>query len=316
MAVSFPLAGRLSKMDAISVIFSMLLGSYCAIGLASEGGGQNVPAGAKTIEAALLPAPGDTAIFGYELWVSAPSVRDNKGKSAVPGFHVDLLASATQFAHTWTGTLLDLNLSSNLIFILDGARVKAGSQRDTDGDLSEFIVQPIVFTWAWNDWHFLTGPMFFVPVGSYSARNPGNAAAHYAHYVTLAYETAITWMPRPWFEFSLHPTIGKNLSNPDTGYRSGVLTVVDWGMITRPLLSLPQFGVGLGGYYEHQLTDDAQNGHVLLGRRVGQSAAGPQFLYDIAPGFMVALKYQREFNVVNSARGGLLWLEFAVPLNF
>jgi hypothetical protein len=283
--------------------------------LASEGGGQNVPTGAKTIEAALLPPPGSSEVFGYLLWFSSRSVRDDAGRSTVPGFHADLIASATQISHTWKPTFLGVNISSNFIFIIDYGKFKASGVRDENMDLSDLVIQPIVFTWAWGDWHFLTGPLFFQPVGDYNPTDPANNVVHYAHYQTMGYESAVTWLPNPWFELSLHPVLGVNFRNRRTGYRSGSLTGFDWGMMFRPVPSLRKFGLGLCGFYEHQFTNDTQSGVALPGRRITQDVVGPQMNYEFSPGTAVALKFEREAHAVNSARGNQVWFEFVLPLH-
>lgn len=303
---------------ARSVVFAVLavLGAMGAgPGWASEAGGHNIAMGAETIGSGYMPPPGKTMLYGYFLWLSANSVRDNAGNSSVPEFRADLYANAMQFVHTYEHPWYGFDVSSAFVYILDYAKTKAGTTRDENGDLSDFAFQPIMLTRGWGNFHFLYGTIIYYPFGKYHPQDVANASTHYGHYVTLIQEAAVTWMPKPWLDFSFQPCVATNMRNHRTGYRSGSLMTIDWGITARPFPGLRALGMGMGGFYGHQFTDDTQNGVPVPGKRLTKIGLGPQFIYNLSDDTALILKYQRETHVANTARANLVWLEFALPLH-
>jgi len=280
---------------------------------ASEGGGHNVAAGAITNGSAYVPPPGGNAFTGYFLWLGADSLRNNAGKPYVPEFRIDYYAHAGRLEHTWDTNWQGLNLTSSFVYLIDYAKLKTGPARDENVDLSAVNIEPLIVTSAVGNWHFLAGSSMWYPIGEYEPGHAASAAVH-AHYVSFVNEFAVTWLPRPWLEVSLETDVTFNLRNRRTGYRSGDLLGTDLGITAWPFQRLPQLGVGIGGLYLHQFTDDHLSGARLADMRLTKLAVGPQAIYAFGPATAVVLKWQHETRADNTARGELVWLEFAVPL--
>lgn len=290
-----------------------LLAAQFSPARASEDGGHNVAAGALTNGSAYVPLPGTAAFTGYFLWLSADSVRNNAGKSAVPDFRVDFYAHAGRFEYTGDRTWNGINLTNSLVYLVDYAKVKTGPSRDEQVDLSAINLEPLILTTARGNWHFLFGSSLWIPVGKFDPSQPASAAIH-AHYMTSVNEVGITWVPRPWLELSLETDVDFNFRDRRTGYRSGDLFGTDFGVTARPFAGLPQLGLGLGAFYLYQFNDDHLHRARVRDSRLTKIAVGPQAIYSLGPATAVILKWQHETRVENSARGDLVWLEFAVPL--
>jgi hypothetical protein len=280
---------------------------------ASEGGGHNVAAGAITNGSAYVPLPGGSAFTGYFLWLGADSVRNNAGRSAVPEFRLDYYAHAGHLEHTWDASWQGLNFTTSFVYLLDYAKLKTAGARDENVDLSAINIEPLIVTAAVGHWHFLAGSSMWYPIGEYDPGQPANAAVH-AHYASFVNEFALTWVPLPWVEVSLETDVTFSLRNRRTAYRSGDLLGTDLGITLRPFTNLPQLGIGIGGLYLHQFTDDHLDGAVVPDMRLTKIAIGPQAIYSFGPATAVVLKWQHETRIDNSARGELVWLEFALPL--
>lgn len=310
-----PRSHRRSVAAQFCLAASLLL-SALAPGLvyASEGGGHSTPAGAITNGSAFMPPPGVTMFTGYFLWFPAESFRDNSGKPIVPEFRADIYAHAGRFLHTWDQSWHGLNFTSSLVYLVDYAKVKIGPTRDEAADLSAFNIQPLIFTAAVDNWHFLLSQSMWYPVGNYHPERPASAAIH-QHYVSFTNEFDITWLPVPWVELSAQSTLTNSLRNHRTGYRSGDMVSLDLGLTMRPFATLPQLGVGVGSSYLHQFNDDHLKGQAIAGTHFNAVAIGPQLIYSVGMSAVV-LKWQHQTQVHNSARGEMVWLEFGVPLKF
>jgi hypothetical protein len=283
---------------------------------ASEGGGHNVATGALTSSAGYMPPPGTTIFAGYLLWLRAGSVRDEAGNSTTPEFRADLVAHAGRFLHTWTPTWHGLNFTSGIVYVVDYSKVKTGPDRDENVDLSDIDIEPLYLSWSWGKLHLMTGPNIWVPMGKYAPNDPANASVHYGHYITYIYEVGLTWQPLPNIDISCEPTVSRNQRNLRTQYHSGDLFSFDAGATIRPFPSLPQLGLGVGGFYFKQLSNDRQDGVVVPDRKIDEVAFGPQASWAFTPATQVILKWQHEYHVVNAARGDLVWLEWSLPIDF
>jgi hypothetical protein len=252
---------------------------------------------------------------GYLLWLRAGSVRDEAGNSTTPEFRADLVAHAGRILHSWAQTWHGVTFTSGFDYIVDYSKVKVGPTRDENADLSNLNFEPIYLSWAWGNVHIITGPSAYYPIGKYNPNDPANASVHYGHYVTYIYETGITWVPLPNVDLSLEPSLSRNMRNRRTQYHSGDAISVDAGATIRPFRSLPQLGLGVGGFYYKQLSNDRLDGVVVPNQKIDEVAVGPQITWAFTPAISAILKWQHETHVVNAARGDLVWLEWAMPLN-
>ena len=71
---------------------------------ATESGQISYPFGVNTVLNGLLPPPGNTQYFNYSLAYSANRFAGPDGGSAVPGFHLSVVAETPRVVHTWGAT--------------------------------------------------------------------------------------------------------------------------------------------------------------------------------------------------------------------
>ncbi len=114
-------------------------------------------------------------------------------------------------------------------------------------------------------------------------------------------------------EFSAKIYLNNYARNPDTDYRSGRNTNVDFAISEH----IGRWQVGIGGYYLRQFEDDLRSGVVVApdGRRSEVLSLGPIINYDI-PDCKAAVKFKVRSSVFayNTAMVTAFYLTFAKKL--
>lgn len=276
---------------------------------AAEGGLGNYPFGALSTYSAFLPPPGETSFYGYTLFYSADSVRDDDGHR-IPGVKVDVFAVAPRVVHTWKPQWAGFKLSSGLVFEGLYAKVKVPGAEDEATGPTLLGVEPLYLTRSVGTWHFLTGPLFYFPLGPYSRRDLANTTVNYGAY---AWQFSSTWTPTPSWDISLNAAVEVKERNKETDYRSGTQSGLTFGVGHRPFEN-QKWDLGFSGFYMHQLTDDEIGGQdVPGGGRTRKFAIGPKVVYWITPAAGIVAQWHHESNVRNGPQGDLYWLECAFP---
>jgi hypothetical protein len=115
----------------------VLLASSAAI--AAENGSTLWPEGALTVVTAILPPPGATEFYQYNLYYSASSFKNGQGQTVSPNIGIDAFGNANRIAHTWSVTYGGFNFSTDVVMISDGTTVKLGSAlQDTNVGINSF----------------------------------------------------------------------------------------------------------------------------------------------------------------------------------
>jgi hypothetical protein len=304
----------LISIPAIAVLFAL---SGIDRSKAMENGATQWPSGVQTVVPAILPAPGETALYNYTLYYHATSFKDRNGKDLIPGFELSVLAEAPRIVHTWKTKLGPFNMSSAAVLAGNYVNVEqspAGIHlEDSTTDLNFVYLTPLYLTYNTDKLHVEIGPSLFIPAGNYNARDLANPTVNYYAYQQ---ELFVTYFPQKTLELSAATVIDVNAENPDTNYRSGAFISVDWGVNWAPITSRPNLFFGLGGYYINQFTDDEINGVKVGpdGFRLKRAAIGPQLVYYFSPKAGIAAKYQREFETENGPEGDRFWIQFVTPI--
>lgn len=276
---------------------------------AGEGGLSNYPYGAQTTYSAFMPAPGTTSFYGYLLFYSADSVRDDDG-DRIPGVEVDVFAVAPRLVHTWKQTFAGFGLSSGIVFEGVSAKVKVPGLEDKATGPTLLGVEPLYLTRSVGSWHFLTGPLLYFPLGPFDRDDLANSTPNYRAY---AYQTSATWTPTPAWDISLNAAVEFKERNKDTNYRSGTQTGLTFGVGHRPFEN-PKWDLGFSGFYTHQISDDKLGSdHVPTGARTRKFAIGPKLVYWLTPAAAIVAQWHRETGTRNAPQGDLFWLECAFP---
>lgn len=285
---------------------------------AMENGATQWPSGVQTVIPAILPAPGETALYNYTLYYHANSFKDGNGRDLVPGFELSVLAEAPRIVHTWKTKLGPFNMSSAVVLAGNYVEVEQDPApgihlEDSTVGLNFLYLTPLYLTYNTDKLHVEIGPSVFIPAGHYSARDLANPTVNYYAYQQ---EFFVTYFPMKTLEFSAAAVVDVNAENPDTNYRSGAFVSIDWGVNWAPIASRPNLFFGLGGYYLNQFTDDEINGVKVGpdGFRLERAAVGPQLVYYFSQKSGIAAKYQREFETENGPEGDRFWIQFVTPI--
>lgn len=281
--------------------------------LATENGDTTWPLGVQTVVPALMPEPGETSLYSYTVYYHASKMVDSNGDSVVPDFRLDNYVQALRLVHTWNiDTDSGLRFSSGIIGNGGRVEVEAAGSSASDNGMRQAYITPlnILYSPAPN-LHLLGGLSLFAPLGSYDKNSLANTTPNYKTYVA---EFAATWFPIKNWEVSIAPTFSFNERNKDTGYKSGDVMNIDYGIGYR-FDKMPQLQVGIAGYYTNQFSDDDVDGQVVnAGNKLKKVAVGPQLLYNFSENSGIALKWLHEAQVENGPKGNSIWLQAAFPL--
>jgi len=166
--------------------------------------------------------------------------------------------------------------------------------------------------WSEGNNNWLAYTQVSIPVGSYQVGRLANLGLNRwsvdvgGGYTYLDQKTGR--------EFSAAAGVTYNFENPDTDYKSGVSSHLDWA--ASQFLS-EQLHVGLAGYFYYQLTGDSGAGARLGDFKSRVIGIGPQGGYFFTMGAQQAylnLKGYYEFDNRNRPAGWNAWLTLSIPL--
>jgi hypothetical protein len=278
---------------------------------ATENGTSVYPVGIETVLSGLTPNPNGTTLYGYVASYRANELDNSAGQSAVPGFRVDVFATAVKVVHNWNLPVLGGTLNSNIAvpFLRETLDLPIG--QFTKSGVGNSSIGVVELGYKKGSWHWLYEGDVLLPGGSYTRGEPLNVGQHnYA----AAPVTAFSYLPSEGrWEVSSKIQYIFNSEDMATRYHSG--NEFMWEYVAMREVS-KRMALGVNGYFYQQTTDDHQNGAVFAdGFRGRDFAVGPEFRFKFGPHSGFALKYQRDTLVQNRPRGNALWFQFAVPLS-
>ena len=273
---------------------------------ATENGAIAYPIGVNTIMAGAMPDLGETWYQNYAVYYTTRAFTDGQGNGSVPGFSANVAVNAGRLFHTWDVDLGPFRLASGIVVPVLNSNVSTVFGSQSEFGFGDITLQPIDIGWS-NAERTLFGYAaldVFVPTGGPTSNN----------FYTLNPHLIFTWLPLPTLDISGAIGVEFHRRNDDTGYRSGTLFFMDWGVNWHAFEKLPGLAVGLGGYFIKQLSDDELNGVMYLdGFRQQGFAIGPQISYG-GPSGAIGVKWQHEFATENRPQGERFWLQFMLPL--
>ena len=301
---------------------------------ADEGGVPFWFSGQYASLAAIAPTPGWTVtLLPYYYSGSADRSRTfPRGDTLVTGVdsHVGLLN--TQLAYAWDAKLFggvpmiglswgagNNGTSANLLVSLPSASPQAAVSDSVNGGTDLYPIATLSWDNGNDNWMvYLTGD---IPVGAYDAKRLSNIGIGHgaidagAGYTYLGQKTG--------HEFSAVAGLTYNLENPQTNYRNGIDSHLDWAA-SRFLSGSWQ--VGIAGYVYYQLTGDSYPTEGVIGRlrqqelggfRSRAAAVGPELGYLFKMGRQTGylnLRAYWEFWARNRVEGYALFATINLPL--
>lgn len=294
------------------LLLAGLISSPSIVTATENGGFGPYGVGAQTLGSGMLGPRGATIQYGYLAYYSASKFVDDNGRSAIPGFELNVAMEATMTRHTWDFTYGGFTFGSAVIQEALHLDVEAAGKSDSARGPMMINIQPLAVGRHMGNWHVLTASHFLFPLGSYDPNALANSANNY---FTFAQELSVTWMPTTKWMLDLSSNISINRRNPKTDYRSGDLVDFTWGANYRPFKTDPRWQIGISGLYHYQYQDDEIKGkEVPGGFRLRKLDAGPQLGMWVTPTAAVVLKWHKEWEVRNGPQGDVFWLQAAFPI--
>jgi len=301
--------------------------------MAKEGGDQ-YPNGAEGWYAGALPPPGDY-FLNYAVYYGGAMKNGNGDKAQLAHSTPTVLAAADalRMVHVSSIKFLGANWAWHFIvpLVYQNVDINALGGNKRISGVGDIIVDPFVLTWHSPNWHFATGLDIAVPLGTYdksgTAPNGFNNSdprldigANYWSFEPLA---AVTFLDPSGWEASGKFMLNFKTENNYTDYQSGDEFHMDY-LIGKHIDS---WGLGIGGYFLKQFTNDTQGGHTVTtmnyfgqagmfsdGRKGQVFAFGPSIKYDLDPGKQFILTWDHEAFVENRFGGDKVIFKFVTGL--
>lgn len=270
--------------------------------LAVESGGGNTPNGADGFMAGALPPPGTYGLAFLNNY-KGDRFNDSNGNSSVPGFSVKANVAALKIVHMTNTPVYGGLLGFYGALPLVDQTVKAAGRSDSRTGLGDLELGSLV-AWHKNDWHWYGLLAVVAPTGLYNKDRLANIGSNYT---TIRPQFGWTYAPANGLDISSRMTYSFNTRNNATNYKSGQYFEADYNV---GYAFVPNFKVGLQGYYFQQITNDEQNGLKVgsNGNKGRVLAIGPGLFYQ-ASFASFELKYLTETMVENRVQGKSLWFK-------
>jgi len=187
-------------------------------------------------------------------------------------------------------------------------RVEAASGGERDSRSGVGDLYPTLLLKTNNGVHnYMSYTMVGVPAGAYQASRLANLGTN--HWSLDGGGGYTYWNDKTGREFSAVLGLTYNFRNPDTDYRNGLSSHVDWAASQT---FSPHSYLGVVGYFYYQLAGDSGTDN-----KSKVSAIGPQAGWFFKRGeqrWSVNLKGYFEFGARNRPDGWNAWLTLAMPL--
>ena len=309
-----------------------LVGSTAA--RADEGGVPFWFSGQYASMAAIAPTPGWTVtLLPYYYNGSADRSKTfPKGNTLVTNVDSHLGLMNAQLSYAWDNKVLggvpmiglswgagNNGTSAKLLATLPSANPQATFSDSANGGTDLYPIATLSWTKNNDNWMaYLTGD---IPTGAYNSQRLSNIGI--GHGVIDAGGGYTYLNQKTGLEFSAVAGLTFNFKNPDTSYRNGVDSHLDWAL--SQFLS-ESWEVGVAGYVYYQLTNDSYPTEGIIGglrrKALGGfksrvASVGPEVGYVFKMGKQTGylnLRGYREFWAQNRLEGYALFATINLPL--
>jgi hypothetical protein len=182
--------------------------------------------------------------------------------------------------------------------------------RDTVSGLGDVTLIPAMLAWKNGPWQYNAALTVYAPTGDYEVgrlANPGLNYWSFNPWIGASYNN-----PKNGFNAALHGGLVFNTENPDTDYRSGVMTHLEGSV--QQLLPLGKGFLSLGAeaFWLEQVTADSGQ-RPILGDFKGRTAGvGPVLGYILPMGeqnLVAELRWLPELETKKRLQGDYVWLK-------
>ncbi len=293
---------------------------------ATENAGSSWPTGVEVQYGDMLP-PGDYHLVYFERY-DADVIKgaDGRDNPAFKKFQFKFDAAAYRYQHVWSKDFLGAGMETILaVPFISGQLTKVtggGASVGNTTNMGDPLIVPVRFAWRGPIVsHSLTVELT-AGWGYYNKNQVLNAGRNYWQYAPTY---AISVRPTPDLSLKAKVRYGINTTNNAAGYDAGDEL---GGEYMAGYKTSPNTTWGLSGFYYKQTTNDTINGVPTsstispalgglpgtgTGNRGEVTAIGPCVTHNFSKSFILAAKYQQEFNAVNRAQGNRLWVQTLLP---
>jgi hypothetical protein len=302
-----------SKAVVLGVLGILLL----TVPLFATEGKDQYPNGAESWGAGMLPPPSTLAYLNY-FQVYCADLKNGSGNTvSIGGKTASVCAEANAFRPVFMSKLrlFGGNVGWYVVIPVVHQSMTLGNKY-ANGGIGDITVQPFFLAWHFpkKSLHIAAVTDFNLPTGNFNASDPASIGNGY---VDVEPAVAITYLPRSGWEVSTKMHYDIPMKNTSTDYKSGQNFHFDY-LVGK---HIKHWGVGAGGYFLKQTTDDLQHGQVVAaapgmwdtGRRGQVFAAGPNITYNTSRGFSFIASYSREMAVQNRFGGNKLTVRIVIP---
>jgi hypothetical protein len=183
-------------------------------------------------------------------------------------------------------------------------------RRDTVSGLGDLTLIPALLGWKDGPWQYNAALTVYAPTGDYEVgrlANPGLNYWSFNSWAGVSYNN-----PTNGFNAALHGGLVFNTENPDTDYRSGVMTHLEGSVQQLLPVGRGYLSLGAEAFWLEQVTADSGQ-RPILGDFKGRTAGiGPVLGYLLPMGeqnFVAELRWLPEIETKNRLEGDYLWLK-------
>jgi hypothetical protein len=183
-------------------------------------------------------------------------------------------------------------------------------RRDTASGLGDVALIPAMLGWKRGSLQYNAALTVYAPTGEYKAGELANTGLNYWTFnpwVGVSYNN-----PKTGFNAALHGGIAFNTENPDTDYRSGIMTHLEGSV--QQLLPLGKGFVSLGAeaFWLEQVTADSGQQPIFRDFKGRTAGIGPVLGYLLPMGeqnFVAELRWLPELEAKNRLKGDYIWVK-------
>ena len=183
-------------------------------------------------------------------------------------------------------------------------------RRDTVSGLGDLTLIPALLGWKDGPWQYNAALTVYAPTGDYEVgrlANPGLNYWSFNPWAGVSYNN-----PTNGFNAALHGGLVFNTENPDTDYRSGVMTHLEGSVQQLLPVGSGFLSIGAEAFWLEQVTADSGQ-RPILGDFKGRTAGiGPVLGYILPLGqqnLVAELRWLPELETRNRLEGDYIWLK-------
>lgn len=228
----------------------------CGVGLQAQFTG-NYPIGVEGLKGGTLPPPG-LYLRDYNLFYFSDRLNDRDGNEIPMDFEAFGYANAIRPVWITPLKVLGGHYGMDVLVPLVYKDISVPGRSDSQFNLGDIFVEPITWSWHWDQADLGVGYGFWAPTGDYDPTRLANTGqGFWGHMMTLGgtvyADTNKTWAVSALARYEI------NYENSDLQITPGDTLSLEWS-VSKTLAKF--YDVGIVGYWQQQTTKDSGPGRL------------------------------------------------------